>query len=320
MKLLFLTQEERLLAVDDVIQQLRPIVGTLDVRSLSESQVNNLKQYTSQQTDLNRYDHIVVSLSFDIANKQIKYLKTLKNLTFLHITSIDPSGNDEIYAKRWLNFYRKLPWVRVLVRNGILANYLQQQGLDAWNIGIGIDENSFENYYCERKIQLACICSNHTYISPETEQLLSILKIKYSNLLIEKQLHLKGHVTRLNQCQIVVLPLLEKIGYDIATFQAMACGAVLVTYNLGDEENKFYGFSDMDNVVLFKNLKELEQKLELLINDPALVSKIASKGTLHASKFLSAKAVAKRVATLLSDPLRNPDDYQIGLSIFGVKF
>lgn len=319
MKLLFLAQENKLSEIDEIVQQLRPLIGTLDFRALSVEQGKDLKSYIIHQVDLSRYDRILFSFSLETLQKQSKYLQMLKNLHFMHTTAIDPNGEDMAVAKQWVKFYRKMPWVRIFVKNLNLAKYLQTQGLDAWGIGVGYDNNLFDDYHCRRNIDLACLYPSNIILDDESEQLLSILRLKYIDLLVEKQSSNSHHIKRLNECKIVILPFTEKVGYSVSAFQTMASGCVLALYNLGEKENRFYGLVDMENIVLFKNIKELDTKIKLLSEDSNLFNKIAEAGTHHARQHLSLHHVAVRISRLLDKPLRRLEDYQLGLSIFGLK-
>ena len=49
--------------------------------------------------------------------------------------------------------------------------------------------------------------------------------------------------------------------YMIKNFEAMACGCVLLAYDQGELENEALGFIDMHNIVLYRRLDELRDKL-----------------------------------------------------------
>ena len=57
--------------------------------------------------------------------------------------------------------------------------------------------------------------------------------------------------------------------YMIKNFEAMACGCVLLAYDQGEEENRALGFVDMENLVLYRTVVELRDKLAQLRADPA---------------------------------------------------
>jgi len=64
----------------------------------------------------------------------------------------------------------------------------------------------------------------------------------------------------------------------IKNFEAMACGCVLFAYDQGAEENNALGFEDMVNIVLYKNLEDIQRKLAVLRVDSSLAEEIAKSG------------------------------------------
>jgi hypothetical protein len=53
----------------------------------------------------------------------------------------------------------------------------------------------------------------------------------------------------------------------IKSFEAMACGCVLLAFDQGAAENQALGFKDMVNVVFYKDIPQLQEKLSVLHSD-----------------------------------------------------
>ncbi len=59
----------------------------------------------------------------------------------------------------------------------------------------------------------------------------------------------------------------------IKNFEAMACGCVLLAFDQGAAENEALGFKDMVNVVFYKDIPQLQQKLSQLRANPQLAGR-----------------------------------------------
>jgi glycosyltransferase involved in cell wall biosynthesis len=92
--------------------------------------------------------------------------------------------------------------------------------------------------------------------------------------------------------------------YMIKNFEAMACGCVLLAFDQGDAENQALGFKDMVNVVFYKDIPQLREKLAVLRADPQLAADIARNGQdLVVSQFSFAR-IGQRIVDALQPPLR----------------
>ena len=90
----------------------------------------------------------------------------------------------------------------------------------------------------------------------------------------------------------------------IKSFEAMACGCVLLAFDQGAAENQALGFKDMVNVVLYKDIPQLQEKLSVLRSDPQLAADIARNGQDLAVSQFSFARIGQRIVDALQPPLR----------------
>lgn len=90
-------------------------------------------------------------------------------------------------------------------------------------------------------------------------------------------------------------------------FEAMACGCVLCAYDQGEAENRALGFVDMENLVLYRDVDELQAKLRILRADSALADRIAATGQALVEREYTFDRIGARIVEALNPPLRpNP--------------
>ena len=102
--------------------------------------------------------------------------------------------------------------------------------------------------------------------------------------------------------------------YRPLNFQVLACGAVLMTWDRGEVENKACGFEDMQNIMLYKDAKSAQAKLNFLKRHPDQLAMIRDNGMQLAQKH-SNRALADKVHQYLEKPLAkfNGDDVEDAL-------
>ena len=92
--------------------------------------------------------------------------------------------------------------------------------------------------------------------------------------------------------------------YMIKNFEAMACGCVLLAFDQGEAENRALGFVDMHNIVFYRDIPELQKKLQQLRNDPQLAADIALRGRDLAVSQYSFGRIGQRIVEELQPALR----------------
>jgi glycosyltransferase involved in cell wall biosynthesis len=92
--------------------------------------------------------------------------------------------------------------------------------------------------------------------------------------------------------------------YMIKNFEAMACGCVLLAFDQGAEENAALGFEEMVNVVFYKDIPQLQEKLAILRSNPQLAADIARNGQELVVNQFSFARIGQRIVEVLKPPLR----------------
>ncbi|WP_241353761.1 glycosyltransferase [Pseudomonas aeruginosa] len=95
--------------------------------------------------------------------------------------------------------------------------------------------------------------------------------------------------------------------YMIKNFEAMACGCVLLAYDQGERENEALGFRDMENIVLYRSVADIQEKLAILRLDTALAERIARSGQALAIERFSFAAVGQSIVEAMRPALREPE-------------
>ena len=97
----------------------------------------------------------------------------------------------------------------------------------------------------------------------------------------------------------------------IKNFEAMACGCVLLAFDQGEAESRALGLQDMHNIVFYRDIAQLQEKLALLRADPGLAASIARNGRDLAVSQFSFARVGQRIVEELQPPLRPRADLSL---------
>jgi glycosyltransferase involved in cell wall biosynthesis len=95
--------------------------------------------------------------------------------------------------------------------------------------------------------------------------------------------------------------------YMIKNFEAMACGCVLLAYDHGEVENSALGFVDMENLVLYRTVAQLREKLAVLRADPERALRIAQAGRRLAEEQYGFDRIGHKIVEAMRPALRVPE-------------
>ncbi|HBO6101186.1 TPA: glycosyltransferase family 1 protein [Pseudomonas aeruginosa] len=129
----------------------------------------------------------------------------------------------------------------------------------------------------------------------------------------EEQADLRGYfrkhvdVSRYDRIRFFVSADVGMGEYMIKNFEAMACGCVLLAYDQGERENEALGFRDMENIVLYRSVADIQEKLAILRLDTALAERIARSGQALAIERFSFAAVGQSIVEAMRPALREPE-------------
>jgi len=305
MKVLLVVMKEQRVILDGLYAAVAKRFEHCDIHRLDGNEQVDLATYFSKHIDLKDYDRVVIFLRLKKLKGQEKFLKTIDKLVFWECDAYQNYIPGK-YSGQYLKFYREMPWCRVVTSGYMVTDRLVADGIDARFGSKGFDHQLFRNLQKPRSTELGFIGSTNNSIYKERVKLLKKIG-RFENLISSFVEPGEPYLNALNNIRFFVSP--DKFGeYMIKNFEAMACGCVLFTCNQGVGESLKIGFRDMENVVLFRDLEEFREKLDLLRRESAAADRIALAGQRFAEANYSFEQWAERVAEAIRLPLREPGD------------
>ncbi len=301
MNVLFLVQLEQRVILDRLYQAVASHCNC-DLRWLSREEQADLRRYFREQVDVTRYDRIVFFLRFKQEIRQVGFIRSIPNLVILEHDACQNYIPGK-YQGRFSEYYRRLPWARVINSGYVLSERLSQEGVDSVFVPKGYDQAVLRNLGRERDIELGFVGSLKSGVYSERRALLESLA-QAENLSMLSAAPGDAYCELLNRIRFFVSADVGLGEYMIKNFEAMACGCILLAYDQGEAENRALGFVDMENIVLYRSVDELRQKVQLLRNDSSLAEGIAANGQRLVEREYSFARVGQRIAEALKAPLR----------------
>ena len=301
MKVLFLVQKEQRAILDRLYDGIAAQCEC-DIRWLSSDEQADLRGYFHKHVDTARYDRILFFLRFKKEMRQWRFIRTVPNLVILEHDAYQnyiPCKYTGLFSAH----YRRMPWVRIISSGADVAKRLQDEGFDAVFVPKGYDQTLLSYRERERDIELAFVGSTKSVAYSGRTALLDELG-QVENLLVTKTRSGEEYCETLNRIRFFVSADVGMGEYMIKNFEAMACGCVLLAYDQGGRENSALGFRDMENLVLYRDVAELREKLSLLRNDPQLAARIADAGRLLAERQYSFQMIGQKIVEAMALPLR----------------
>lgn len=318
MKVLLLTSDSYLATYREFYTGMHKQLGSMDVRRLRSSEQNNLRNYFAKHVDLSKFDRIIINLEFKSLRQQKRFLSSLKNLVFLDADAHENPATGYSLSEHVV-FYKKMPWVRIIVRNYRAMRKLQREGLDAWCVAKGFNSAKYQDKQMPRTTDLLVIENSNNSDSQMSKAFIKKLKSRYPHIATEKNI-LGTNSSLLPQVRIAVCTDIGKREYSGKVFNAMACGCLVMTYDQGDDENFYLSFKDMENIVLFKNFDMFCEKLIQLKMNPQLLNQIARKGHELVIEQHKEANLGRKAGKYIATGLREREDYRIGIAAFGWRF
>ena len=301
MKVLFLVQKEQRAILDRLYDGVAANCEC-DLRWLTSEDQRNLRRYFKRHVQVERYDRIVFFLRFKQEIRQVAFIRTVPNLVILEHDAYQNYIPCK-YTGKFSAHYRQLPWARVISSGYMVSERLRQEGFDAVFVPKGYDEQLLADQGRERDIELAFVGSVNSVAYSGRKALLDELG-QVEDLLVTRTKSGEDYCNTLNRIRFFVSADVGMGEYMIKNFEAMACGCVLFTYDQGEEENQALGFRDGVNVVLYRSLDELREKLARLRSDPAHAAAIARAGEALARHSFAFGHLGERIVSAITPALR----------------
>lgn len=302
MKVLFLVQKEQRIILDQFYDAIAENCD-MDIRWLSSHEQAHLRQYFKKNVKTDKYDRIMLFLRFKKEIRQVGFIKTIPNLVILEHDAYQ-NYIDCKYKGRFSRHYQQLPWVRVLTSGATVTQRLQEEGFDAVFVPKGYDQKLLHNLDVQRDIELGFVGSIKSATYSQRKAFLEQLA-EQEDLLITRTKSGDEYLQTLNRIRFFVSADIGMGENMIKNFEAMACGCVLFAYDQGEEENQVLGFEDMHNIVLYQNISDFKEKLNLLRNDENLCASIAKNGQELVEQRYTFTQLGEEIVSALRPALRH---------------
>lgn len=301
MKVLFLVQKEQRAILDRLYEGVCAHCEC-DLRWLSDEEQADLRGYFRRHVDVDRYDRILFFLRFKKEMRQVTFLRSVPNLVILEHDAYQNYIPCK-YTGKFSAHYRRLPWARVISSGFMVSERLRGEGFDALFVPKGYDQTLLSDQGRERDIELAFVGSTGSAAYSGRKALLAELA-QLENLLVTRTTSGADYLDTLNRIRFFVSADVGMGEYMIKNFEAMACGCVLLAYDQGEAENRALGFVDMQNLVLYRDVAELREKLRILRGYPVQAAEIAKRGRELAQAAYGFDRIGQRIVEAMSLPLR----------------
>lgn len=319
MKVLLLVKEDSEEIYGEFYVGLHKQIGSVDFRRLGEREQGNLKSYFRHHVDVSRYDRILFDLDFLAIVSQVRFFRQLENLVFFDCTACFDNLKSSLHYQQHTKFYKKLPWARVISSSYQAMDRLQMQDIDAWCVPEGYNASKYFDKEDKRDIAMALVDNKYTESPNERTAFIDALTMRYPNLLVEDNIA-SGSVSRLNRVRIAVCADIGAGEYSGKVFGAMASGCLVMCYNQGRDESLHMGLLDMENIVLFNDFDDFDDKLDHLKKHPDSIIKIAKEGREFAVAHHRQMDLGRQAAKYIAAPMREMSNYRLGFSAFGLRF
>ena len=302
MNVLFLVQAEQRAILDRLYDGIADACSSCDTRWLSSDEQANLKCYFREHVDVSRYDRILFFLRFKKEMRQWRFIRTLPNVVILEHDAYQNYIPCK-YTGKFSIHYRRMPWVRIISSGAQVSKRLRDEGFDACFVPKGYDQALLSYQGRTRDIELGFVGSTKSVAYSGRKELLEELG-RHEDLLVTKTKSGEEYCYTLNRIRFFVSADVGMGEYMIKNFEAMACGCVLLAYDHGELESSAIGFVDMQNVVLFRTVEQLREKLALLRSDPELAQRIAQAGRSMAEAQYGFNQIGRKIVEVMQPTLR----------------
>jgi len=274
MKVLALVAEPRLPNIDAIYRYMK-IYCDVEVIKVDKKSQKKLKNFCKNISFTN-YDRVIIDLHFKRIVNQTRFLRTIPNLLIYEEDACQNYINRSKWFGKFLRFYKKLGNFTLICTSAGLANRFRSAGIDARFLRKGFDDSYLKNLHQSRDIEIGFVGRVGNEVYSDRRQLLTFLE-QERGLKVLRADPGENYLLLLNRIRIFISADIGLMEYMAKTFEAMACGCLVVAYRQGFEEGVLE-LVDMENIVLYSDRPELLKKLDNLQASPQLVEEIAMRG------------------------------------------
>lgn len=310
MKVLLLTKQGQYSYISSMYKSLRTCVGTCDLFELNTQHLENLKVFFDSHIKLEHFDRLVFLIEPHYIRNQLRFITTLPNVVFLE----QDGAYDKSYLAAIERMFDEMPWMRFIVSGYHYNRRFIEAGMDSYFVQTTYDASRY-NILQNKSSTL------HTYLYDPFNTAQNSIRsnnIRTSLKTIDNAFF--NEIQAFNQGDILIyLPGDERIKYEQRIIQAMASGVVVITPNLGVEENQFNKLVNGENICLFDDSLSITQIVNYLHDNTEKRFAIAE----HAAEdalFFSTENVGNLLGEVVMQPMRERRGYRKKLRIFGMRF
>lgn len=309
MKVLLVTPKHPPTYTDSLYVALRAKVGTCDFFPLDDRQSANMEEFFRRHIKLAHFDRILLMFDPQFIYNQSPFLRRLPTLAVLSLDEYQDSNQD----KRMLANFRTMPWIRWIGMNMELCHQYQELGYDAYWIPPVYDNNLFNTHANSRYGRFI-----HVYGNKSLQDLLG--KILPPDLPISgvsnNTRDLVGQIVP--QDIFIYWPNDEDQNSLMPLIHAMACGASIITRDIGLEKRVLYGWRSDHDMIFVDSIKSIPSKIKMLLQNHTFRVDL-SNNAIQKAKMFQPSSVGRRIGIHTEIPVRNPSNYPMKQRIFGFE-
>lgn len=273
--------------------------GSIDIElvKLSSEEQKKLRKFL-KNFELGKYDRIVLDLHFKRIIKQARFIRTLPHLVIYEEDACQNYIEESKWYGKFLQFYKKLGNFRLICTSKQLSDQFKSEGLDAQFLAKAYDQDVLKDLQIERDIELGFIGRTASATYSQRSVFLSSVE-KTDGLKLIRTAPGAEYLRMLNRIKIFVSADIGLGEYMIKNFEAMACGCLVFAFRQGGGEEEALGLRDMENIVLYKDVNEFQEKLHYIRSQPLQEKKIIENSLRLVEENFSYNALAEGFIAIL---------------------
>lgn len=247
-----------------------------------------------------QFDRVLLDLPFRNVRRQSGFLARIKGLVIYEEDAYQNYLPGERRRGQFLRFYQRLPHARVVVTGAVLAQRLGTDGVTASFVPKGFDPARLFIEPSPRDIPLAFVGRTSSASYAKRKALLHALaECEPLQMLRTEPGDAYRHM--LNRIQVFVSADIGLGEYMAKSFEAMACGCVVLAWRQAAEEAAI-GLEDGKHLLLYSSLEELRDHLAALRAEPERADRLRLNGRMFVEQQLSYEHLAAALNQVLQQP------------------
>jgi glycosyltransferase involved in cell wall biosynthesis len=298
------------LSTQDKLRRTAPLwnglaqIATVTIRKFGGEGNPTLSALAAELVD-HQYDRVIFDANIRRAGKEIFSLRNIPRLVLYEYDFCQNYQPESDYYHLYKVILKQLGEHRIIVSGAAIADDLTKEGFCASFVP---KFYNCDKVYCmnqARDFEIAFVGRTKHKVYKKRRELLRKIVDQLGAQLIRTE-EGKEYNEALNRIRFFISADIGLNEFMIKNFEAMAAGCVLCAYLASEKDAYELGFEDMENVVFYKSIEELADKLHLLRTEPDLARNIAENGRKLAEQRHSWKTRIESISEILKEPLHRP--------------